>query len=402
MYDRKTKPGQPDAELTRATAEHLWKGVKKGWNTNGENIKYGTPEQRLLIQMRYNTFVTSIFKHHHFSIDMARELFDEHGKVRSFSDFKKAVKDKVDPKYNKTWLKTEYNTAYASGQMARKWQEYVKKGGYLVYVAVMDARTRYDHANMNGARYPVGHPFWSTHYPPNGFNCRCTTRWDGTEGETVPAQHVDEIPAMFQNNVGVTGQVFKDSPYFTVDGAFKEDADNLFGFKTPIDPEKYRANLQLYEKLIEDKNFKISFVDNLNGGFVFRSVKADAAELAMNVNASKALASQGDSVIIKEVVNHPGAKNSDILLNGLSAEIKTNMSATSNAIDTALRTGKDQANTVVLNIQSKISVSTLEQAIYNRVRRVKSIEKVIVIRDGVVYELTAGEIMARTFYGKIK
>ncbi|MFD0997696.1 phage minor head protein [Ohtaekwangia kribbensis] len=351
--------------------------------------------------MRYNTFVTSVFKQHHFALDMARELFDDNGEIRSFGAFKKAVKDKVDPNYNKNWLRTEYNTAYASGQMARKWQTYVRKGGYIRYVAVMDQRVRYDHANMNGARYPVDHPFWLNHYPPNGWNCRCTTRWDGTEGELIPAKYIDPVPKMFQNNVGITGLVFNDSPYFTVDGAFKEAAEKLFGFKPPVDLDRYEANVQLYSLLSEDKNYKLSFVDNLTGGFIFRHIKTGANDLAQNIAASKALARRGDSVIIREVLTQHGLKNPDIILSGITTEIKTNETSTINAIDSALRRAKRQAEVIVLNINSSMNPERVEQAIYNRVRRTTAIKRVIVVYKDVAYDLTYEEIINQTFYGKI-
>ncbi len=44
---------------------------------------------------------------------------------------------------------------------------------YLRYVAVQDSRTRLDHIRWHGAVLPVDHPFWKTHYPPNGWGCRC-------------------------------------------------------------------------------------------------------------------------------------------------------------------------------------------------------------------------------------
>ncbi len=400
MYEGKTTPGQPDAELVRAEAEHLWKGVKKGWNTNGENIKFGSQEQRLLVQMRHNTFVTSVFKRHHFALDMGRELFDSKGEIRSFSEFRKAVKDKVEPKYNVNWLRTEYNTAYASGQMARKWQTYVKKGGFISYVAVMDGRTRYDHGNMNGARYPVDHPFWHNHFPPNGWNCRCTTRWDGTEGEAVPPKGIDDVPPTFQNNVGITGQVFKDLPYFNVDGSFAAKAENLFGLKPPVDPVKYEANLQLFNSLSEDKNFKLVATDNLSGGFIFKGLKK-ANDYEQNLAAAKKLFTRGDSIVIRDVVNQHGVKNADVLLNGELAEIKTNRKGTSNSIDKQLQEGKDQSEHIILDVVSNIKPSVLEDAIYNRVRRTSKIKSLTVIYGDVVTDLTEDEIKNQTFYGKI-
>ena len=43
------------------------------------------------------------------------------------------------------------------------------------YHAVMDDRTRPQHAALDGMILPADHPFWDEHFPPWGFNCRCAT-----------------------------------------------------------------------------------------------------------------------------------------------------------------------------------------------------------------------------------
>ncbi len=40
-------------------------------------------------------------------------------------------------------------------------------------MAVRDARTRPQHLAWHGTVLPVDHPWWQTHYPPNGWRCRC-------------------------------------------------------------------------------------------------------------------------------------------------------------------------------------------------------------------------------------
>lgn len=71
-------------------------------------------------------------------------------------------------------FRTNMQMAYAAGH----WQQIKEQeriAPYLMYNAVDDYRTREEHRANDNKIYPISHPFWVTHYPPNGFNCRCTT-----------------------------------------------------------------------------------------------------------------------------------------------------------------------------------------------------------------------------------
>lgn len=74
-----------------------------------------------------------------------------------------------------------YDTNMRMAHAAGRWQRFEAAKGalpYLVYTAVQDERTRHDHARWGGRGaprvvLPIDHPFWRTHYPPNGWRCRC-------------------------------------------------------------------------------------------------------------------------------------------------------------------------------------------------------------------------------------
>lgn len=59
---------------------------------------------------------------------------------------------------------------------AGRWQEQWdnrEDQPFLRYVSLNDARTRPDHRALHGKVFPLEDPFWQSHYPPNGWNCRC-------------------------------------------------------------------------------------------------------------------------------------------------------------------------------------------------------------------------------------
>lgn len=97
------------------------------------------------------------------------------------------VKEQVDPLTGKTQLvqlgsarrletifRTNMMTAYAAGE----WQQIEETSDdapYLMYDAVDDNRTREQHRAWDGTVLRWDDPWWNTHRPPNGYNCRCST-----------------------------------------------------------------------------------------------------------------------------------------------------------------------------------------------------------------------------------
>lgn len=69
-----------------------------------------------------------------------------------------------------------YDNNLRSAKMAGRWQQIQrtkKARPYLVYVTVDDSKVRDQHRKWHYIALPVDDVFWDTHYPPNGYGCRC-------------------------------------------------------------------------------------------------------------------------------------------------------------------------------------------------------------------------------------
>jgi len=76
-------------------------------------------------------------------------------------------------------LQTIYQANLQSAYMAGRWQSQWENRAarpYLMYVAVLDSRTRPLHRALHGTIAPIDSPFWRSFYPPNGWRCRCRVR----------------------------------------------------------------------------------------------------------------------------------------------------------------------------------------------------------------------------------
>jgi SPP1 gp7 family putative phage head morphogenesis protein len=98
-----------------------------------------------------------------------------------------AVTTVFDPARLKLIYDTNTRQAYAAGQ----WERIERNRAthpYIRYITQRDSKVRDEHAQWDNITLPVEHPFWDTHLPLNGFNCRCrvvaVSRRDYERGQT--------------------------------------------------------------------------------------------------------------------------------------------------------------------------------------------------------------------------
>ena len=89
--------------------------------------------------------------------------------------WKSKVVDFSRPRRLETIFWSNVRAARAAGQWERI--QRTKKGlPYLVYVRTASQEPRPEHLAWAGVVLPVDDAFWNTHFPPNGWGCKCSVR----------------------------------------------------------------------------------------------------------------------------------------------------------------------------------------------------------------------------------
>lgn len=214
MFDN-PDPRKVNDKLWKYYADILTNAVEEGYiDIDFEEL----PEARAnKFSLKNNIALFAGLKAYHEQSDMAKVMKNEDGTLRKFSEFRKDAL-KINEKYRKQWLRTEYDSTLRSSAMAAKWQDVWSKREalpYLEYVASRSAEPREAHMKYYGKIYRVDDPIWATILPQNGWGCKCSVRQlRSLNASQQLSTGGDDIEPAFRNNAGITGKIFSDfHPY---------------------------------------------------------------------------------------------------------------------------------------------------------------------------------------------
>lgn len=226
VYEGKTDSKSIDPAYIAAMYGEMNKAAGKGYGKEWLKVNKSTgnisPE---VIQMQRNLYKFSGAK----STVVLREINQILQKQMPWKQFRDEVL-KLNPKYNKNYLQAEWQTANQSAKHARDWEYYKSNASLypnLVYRTQGDERVRDAHTLLNGIVAAIGSDFWKSHYPPNGWRCRCyvvQTAETPTNEDKIPKLNDKDFPEEFRINTGESGQIFSEEdlknskahPYFAL------------------------------------------------------------------------------------------------------------------------------------------------------------------------------------------
>ncbi len=162
-------------------------------------------------------------------------------------------------------------TAYMAGRY-KAMLENADARPWWQYVAILDGKTRPAHKLLGGRTFRFDDPFWGSHYPPTGFNCRCRVRAlsdHRMEQEQVTPE--SGVGRMVTEEVTSVDRATAQELRRTVNGyRVPETGYTVFtdmGFSANPGRAAFGADMELARKLslVQDKALRAQAVQALNG-----------------------------------------------------------------------------------------------------------------------------------------
>ena len=164
-----------DAELFQYIADDLLDAVQKAFKrtVNHADVRfaYGLQDDAFITALEQNLFHFSAAK----TLAEVQELNRMFRESKNFEEFSKKAAE-ICGTFNRTWQKTEYETAVLTAESASNYHRLMGKTKlfpYWKYVTAGDDKVREEHRKLDGAVLPAKDTRWDKIFPPNGWKCRC-------------------------------------------------------------------------------------------------------------------------------------------------------------------------------------------------------------------------------------
>lgn len=312
------------------------------------------PDDDFRHALRHNNAVFAAFKTHRLQNDVARQLTDSNGNLKTFEQWKNDVRTITSHQCDR-WLRTEYDTAVLRARQAANWQQFLREADVLPnlkWIPSTSPNPGKDHRPFWNTVLPIAHDFWNHHRPGDRWNCKCDLRSTDEPPTAVPNAPMggsDPQPGL-DNNPGIDAKIFADShPYIA----------NAY----PGAQEAVENAVREMEEWDIDKTY---------GDRLRINKKADKTELEDNIRAAKVLLSSFKDMIVKirEHVLIEHVSNPEYEINGIIADRKgiESPKGISSAFSTAIKQG---CQIVVIDLDMRMKNRTLQTIklsgkLYNR------------------------------------
>jgi SPP1 gp7 family putative phage head morphogenesis protein len=162
-----------DPELFYFTSGALIGALRAGFARKNfsVDITYGFTPDAYKAALETNLFQFSAAK----TLAEIQMLNSSFRNAKSFNEFLGKARE-ISDKFNQTWLRTEYDTAYNIAESSATYYRLMAQKSifpYWQYLTMNDSLVRTEHARLHGLILSCENEYWNKIYPPNGWNCRC-------------------------------------------------------------------------------------------------------------------------------------------------------------------------------------------------------------------------------------
>lgn len=185
-------------------------------------IDYGFTPDAYKTALEINLFQFSAAK----TLSEIQQLNEAFRASKGWYDFLKQARE-ISGKFNETWLRTEYDTAYNTAESSATYFRLKAQTDifpYWQYITMDDGKVREEHYKLHGLVLLATDRLWDKIWPPNGWNCRCRVKpilKSEATGIDLNAEHArvneffktaqwkKDVAQGFGTNRAITGNVFE-------------------------------------------------------------------------------------------------------------------------------------------------------------------------------------------------
>ncbi len=199
----------------------------------------------------------------------------------------------------RTIYRTNMRTSYMAGRLAQ-----LRNGNFpfWVYRHGGSVEPRLHHLAWDGLILPSGHPFWATHYPPNGWGCSCRVFGArsvagairrGGKPDVELQQGWDKLDPRTGAPAGI-GKGWGYAPGSTV-------SDTVLQLRDKLDKLNERPSVDLIQSWVAGGPFD-TWLKNPQGNFPLVRLKAEDAK---TIGAQRMVADISPQTAAKQLREHP-------------------------------------------------------------------------------------------------
>lgn len=227
----------PQTEIEENLFEAFRQVLNEAVDQAFPGITASDPDYDFYEELRSNNEVFAAFKTHKMQNEIAAELLDGDGVLKSFSQWRKDVESIVDH-HTEHYLRVEYDTAVIRAHHAAEWRQFEREREILPrlkWIPSTSVTPRESHMVFWNRVFEMNDPILNIHRPGDEWGCKCglsATDEPATDNSGVMGKGSAHDPGL-GGNPGITGKIFSDDhPYIADAGrgaakAVKKHLKNL-------------------------------------------------------------------------------------------------------------------------------------------------------------------------------